>query len=199
MGRRVLSILAATTAVLIAGCEAIPGRQADAAQPLFSGYTCCNLHYDGEWISDANWSSLPMIPAGASIRILGYGRYRLKADIDGHGIELGLDYGRQQSLETWATKLVVQEDPRPKIARLPGPIREAVRAGKVAIGMNKDEALLSLGYPPAHQTPTLDAPQWKYWHSSFGSYLVVWDKAGRVKDVTADPETRAAVLYRPAR
>jgi len=195
MSRRILGILVATAVILVTGCEAVPGRQSDAAQPLFSGYTCCNLHYDGDWISDANWSSLPMIPAGANIRVLGYGRYRVKADIDGHGVELGLDYGRQQSLEAWARKLVVEEDPRPKIARMPTPIRDAIRAGKVAIGMTKAEVIMSLGYPPAHQTPNLDWPQWKYWHTSFGSYLVVWDDAGRVKDVTTDAETRAAVLY----
>lgn len=197
MSRRLLGIFAACAAILLSGCETIPGRQDDAAQPLFSGYTCCNFHYDGEWISDANWSSLPMIPAGASIRVLGYGRYRVKADIDGHRVELGLDYGRQQSLEAWARKLVVQDDPRARIARLPTPIRNAVRAGKVAIGMSQDEVILSLGYPPAHQTPSLDSAQWKYWHTSFGSYLVVWDGARRVRDVVADPETRAAVLYEP--
>ena len=194
---RIFVTLAALAALLLAGCDAMPARQSDDATPLFSGYTCCNLHYDGEWISDANWSSLPMIPAGASIRVLGYGRYRVKADIDGHGVELGLDYGRQQSLEAWARKLVVEEDPRPKIARMPTPIRDAIRAGKVTIGMTKAEVIMSLGYPPAHQTLNLDWPQWKYWHTSFGSYLVVWDDAGRVKDVTTDAETRAAVLYEP--
>ena len=51
----------------------------------------------------------------------------------------------------------------------------------------------------AHQTPDLNASQWKYWHTSFGSYLVVWDGAGRVRDVIADPETRAAVLYEQGR
>ena len=196
---RIFVTLAALAALLLAGCDAMPARQSDDATPLFSGYTCCNLHYDGEWISDANWSSLPMIPAGASIRVLGYGRHRVKADIDGHGMELGLDYGRQQSLEAWAHKLVIEEDPRPKIARMPTPIRDAIRAGKVAIGMTRDEVVLSLGYPPAHQTPDLNASQWKYWHTSFGSYLVVWDGAGRVRDVIADPETRAAVLYEPRR
>ena len=196
---RILAILAVCAAIAMAGCQVAPGRPREPAPALFSGYTCCNLHYDEEWISDANWSSLPMIPAGASIRVLGYGRYRVKADIDGHGMELGLDYGRQQSLEAWAHKLVVQEDPRPKIARMPTPIRNAIRAGKVTIGMTKGEVIMSLGYPPAHQTPNLDWPQWKYWHTSFGSYLVVWDDAGRVKDVTTDAETRAAVLYQPPR
>lgn len=185
----------AAVGIALAGCETMPGQAATGMAPALAGYTCCNLHYDGDWISDANWSSLPMLPAGASIRVLEYGRYRVMAEIDGRKMRLGLDYGRQQPLEEWARKLVVQDDPRARIARWPAPVRDAVRAGKVAIGMSKEEVIVARGYPPAHQTPSLDLPQWKYWHTSFGSFLVVWDSSGRVKDVIADAETRYLVVY----
>ena len=196
--RRSLSVLMAAAATLLVGCETMPGQSASttaAAPALPSGYTCCNLHYENDWISDANWSSMPMIPAGASIKVLDYGRYRIMTEIDGRKMRLGLDYGRQQSLEDWARRIVVAEDPRRKIAAWPAPVRDAVRAGKVAIGMSKEQALVAIGYPPMHQTPSLDAPQWKYWHTGFGSYLVVWDATGRVKDVIADPQTRSGVLH----
>lgn len=192
----------AAGALILAGCEALPGPAAGsaaAAPALPSGYTCCNLHYENDWISDANWSSMPMIPAGASIKVLDYGRYRIHVEIDGRKMRLGLDYGRQQPLETWARKIVVADDPRRKIAAWPAPVRDAVRASKVAIGMSKEQVLVSLGYPPMHQTPSLDASQWKYWHTGFGSFLVVWDPAGRVRDVIADPQTRYGVVHESAR
>jgi hypothetical protein len=192
---RILGILSAVAGLVLAGCETMPGQAAPAPHSILAGYTCCNLHYEGDWISDANWSSMPMIPAGASIKVLDYGRYRVMTEIDGRKMRLGQDYGRAQPLEEWAGKLVVKEDPRQRIARWPAPVREAARAGKVAIGMSKEEAIVSLGYPPAHHTPSLDAPQWKYWHTALGSYLVVWDSAGRVKDVIADPQTRHSVVY----
>lgn len=198
---KTLGALAAAAAVILAGCEAMPGQSAStgAAPVLPSGYTCCNLHYENDWISDANWSSMPMIPAGASIKVLDYGRYRIITEIDGRKMRLGLDYGRQQPLEEWARKIVVADDPRRKIGAWPAPVRDAVRAGKVAIGMSKEQVIVSLGYPPMHQTPSLDAPQWKYWHTGFGSFLVVWDTGGRVKDVIADPQTRFGVLHEPGR
>lgn len=198
--KRILGILSAAVGIVLAGCDTMPAQQAaPVSHAILAGYTCCNLHYENDWISDANWSSMPMIPAGASIKVLDYGHYRVMAEIDGRKMRLGLDYGRAQPLQAWARKLVVQEDPRMRIAHWPAPVRDAVRAGKVAIGMSKEEVLVSLGYPPAHQTPSLDAPQWKYWHTGFGSYLVVWDDAGRVKDVIADPQTRYAVVYERAK
>jgi len=196
---RLLAIPAAVAGIVLSGCETMPAPPAPASHSILAGYTCCNLHYEGDWISDANWSSQPMIPAGASIKVLDYGRYRVMTEIDGRKMRLGLDYGRAQPLEEWAGRLVVQDDPRKKIERWPAPVREAVRAGKVAIGMSKEEVIVSLGYPAAHQTPSLDAQQWKYWHTSLGSYLIVWDSSGRVKDVVADPQTRHAVVYEGGR
>lgn len=192
-----MRILLSFLALLVAGCETMPGQGGGtAAGPsLPAGYTCCNLHYENDWISDANWSSMPMIPAGASIKVVDYGRYRIHVEIDGRKMRLGLDYGRQQSLDAWANRIVVREDPRGRIATWPAPVRDAVRAGKVTLGMTKEEVIVALGYPPMHATPSLDAPQWKYWHTGFGSFLVVWDNAGRVKDVVADPQTRFGVVH----
>jgi len=177
----------------------LAGTARSAEEPALSGYTCCNLHYDKDWISDANWSSLAMLPAGAAIKTTGYGRYRIMAEIDGRKMRFGLDYGRQQSLPDWARKLIVQQDPRPKIAAWSAPVRNAIRDGKVTIGMTKEQVLVAVGYPPMHQTPSLDALQWKYWHTSFGSYLLVWDGSGRLKDVLADPQTRYGVLHEPGK
>src|SRR5688572_20664338 len=45
--------------------------------PPPSGYTCCNLHHVDGWISDGNWSESPIIPAGAPIKVTGYGSNRV--------------------------------------------------------------------------------------------------------------------------
>jgi hypothetical protein len=182
---------ALAAAVLAAGVAA---QSADDPEPKLSGFTCCNLHYENDWISDANWSSLPMFPAGAPIKITDYGRYRIFVELDGKAMRLGLDYGRSESLGQFARKIVVAQDPKAKIAAWPAPVQEAVRSGKIRAGMTKEQVIVSLGYPPAHQTPSLDSPQWKYWFTRVGTFIVLWDGQGRVREVVADPGTRAGVL-----
>ena len=130
----------------------------DDKEPKLSGFTCCNLHYENDWISDANWSSLPMIPAGQPAQITDYGSYRIVLDIDGKKMRLGQDYGRSEPLGQFARRFVVAQDPKPKIASWPAGVREAVKEGKVVLGMTKEQVIVSLGYPPLHQTPSLDAP-----------------------------------------
>jgi len=48
---------------------ATPGTK-DELQPR-SGYACCNLHYQRDKISDANWQELPFFAAGTPVTVTG--------------------------------------------------------------------------------------------------------------------------------
>ena len=145
------------------------------AQELPSGYTCCNLHYEKDWISDANFRNLPMIPAGAKIRVLDYGSNRASVEIDGKPMRIGHDYGRrEESVQQYIQKLVVKNDPKAKIAKYPEKVRNAIKEGTVVPGMTREQVIISVGYPPTHKTPSLDASVWNLWGSRVGRYEVHW-------------------------
>lgn len=166
--------------------------------PKRVGYTCCNLHYEGDWISDANWSALPFIPAGTPIKLTGTGRYRLNVEIAGKPLRIGLDYGRERlSLARFAEQIIVTNDPRATLAKWPPAIQQAIAAGKAMLGMTKEQAIMALGYPQSDQTRSLDAPVWNYWASSFGQYMLFWDKRGTLIRVESDPSTYDKVVAKP--
>jgi hypothetical protein len=52
---------------------------------------------------------------------------------------------------------------------------EAIRTGTLRLGMTKTQVLLARGYPPSHETPTLDAGAWKYWSSRFVTMTLAFD------------------------
>jgi hypothetical protein len=172
--------------LLVAGVAVALGAGPVAAQaPLLEGFTCCNLHHDGDWISDANWSNLPMIPAGTPIKITFYGyNHRAFAELDGRAMRIGHDYGRaQESLEKYVSKLVVPASPATKIEGYPKAFRDAIRAGRVETGMTREQAIIAAGYPATHKTPSLDAPVWNYWASRAGRYEVHWNAKGTVQTI----------------
>src|SRR5690349_2566460 len=139
MGMRIDRIAIATIALLAGGCAAAPP----------DGYTCCNLHYDYDRISDANWRNLPMIPAGAKIRVVQYGVNQATVEIDGKPIKIAHDYGRdRESLETYVRKLIVQQDPKALIASYPLEVRDAIFRGIVIQGMTREQVIIAAGYPP---------------------------------------------------
>ena len=158
------------------------------AQDLQEGYTCCNFHHDKDWISDANWRSLPMIPAGAKIKVLDLGwNNRASVEIDGKPMRIGHDYGRrEETLQQFMQKLVVKNDPRKKIARYPEKVRNAIRDGRVIPGMTREQVIISVGYPPTHRTPRLDAGVWNHWISRAGRYEVHFNGKGTVEKIVGD-------------
>jgi hypothetical protein len=154
------------------------------AQELYQGLTCCNLHYDKDWISDANWGQLPMIPAGTPIKVVSYGWNRASVEIDGKPYRIGQDYGRKEEpLEKYISKLIVKSDPKAKVAAYPEKIRAAVREGRILPGMTREQVIIAAGYPPTHRTPSLDSQVWNMWQSRAGRYEVYWTTKGTVDKI----------------
>jgi hypothetical protein len=164
----------------------------------FKGFACCNLHYDGDWISDDNYAALPMIPAGTPIEVLSWGRNRAAVTVDGKAMRLGHDAGRdQEPLETWVAKIVVSEDPRPRIGAYPPAVRDAIFEGKVLVGMTREQAIVSIGYPPTNENVSLDGPIWRVWHAKGEGYQLNFRPDGHLKSVTGEDSVTTLVTYRP--
>ena len=157
------------------------------AQQLPEGYTCCNFHYDKDWISDANWRTLPMIPAGAKIKVLEYGWNRASVEIDGKPMRIGHDYGRkEQPLEAYIARLVVKDDPQARIAKYPPKVKQAIKDGVVIPGMTREQVIIAVGYPPTHRTASLDSNVWNLWASRAGRYEVHFNSKGTVEKLVGE-------------
>lgn len=182
----------------------IVGRKFSApADPATAGkalgneaYTCCNLRYQDDWISDANWATLPFIPAGARISVGEYGRHRAHVVIEGRAMRVGHDYGRaQESKEQFVAKLLVQEDPKLRIASFPPSVQAAIQAGKVMPGMTREQVIISLGYPRTDVTRSTDLAEWTYWTLHGDEYVVIWDADQRVKEIDAPRSIKRLVVH----
>jgi hypothetical protein len=158
-------------------------------------YLCCNMHYEKDEISDANYLKGTLIPFGTRVQILEVGRHSVKFQPDGHpAITLVHKYGRDnQSFDEYLERVFPRDDPHaslPKAAKNAKPaqlkdverVRKQVEDGVVEPGMTKKEVIMALGYPPAHRTPSLDAPMWTYWANRWATFEVYFDgdKVSRV-------------------
>jgi len=184
----------ALIALLFAAAAATMASSA-FAQSAFDGFLCCNMRTTGDWISDSNYndSGQRVVPLGTPTKVTGYGRYRVLVTIDGKRQAIGNDYSRDLKLDVFAKRYVVSEDPRVKLASYPAKLRESIQAGRIARGMTREQVLMSIGYPISSENPRLDATTWRYWVSSFAEFQVVYDDAGRVKEVFADPMLKRIV------
>jgi outer membrane protein assembly factor BamE (lipoprotein component of BamABCDE complex) len=60
--------------------------------------------------------------------------------------------------------------------------RESILAGQVKKGMSKNAVLAAIGYPPQHETPSLDGDAWTYWSNLFNRFIVNF-KNGKVDNI----------------
>ncbi len=189
--------LAAVLALAVWPCWRAAAEQPPAPPPAptFEGFLCCNMHSDGRWISDINYrgGGLTMIPAGTPVKVTGQGRWRVLVQIDGKAQALGNDYSRTIGLDEFARRLVVAEDPRPKIAAAPPKVREAIQAGKITKGMTREQVIMAIGHPITSYNDKLDAPLWRYWLDRSSEYQVFWGDDGRVERLFGSADTRSRV------
>jgi hypothetical protein len=167
-----------------------------SAEDKPAGFLCCNMRSDGSWISDINYdeNGKHLIPVGTPIKVTGYGRYRVRVDIDGKSQAIGNDYSRDLALDVFAKRYVVAEDPRVKIAGFPKKIQEAIASSRVSIGMTREQVMMSVGYPVSSENHNIDDKTWRFWLTSFGEYHVSFDESNRVTEVAGDMPTKSKVL-----
>lgn len=172
--------------------EATGGRVSSAAG-LRLGYTCCNLRYSGDWISDQSSGELPFIPLGTRVLVRSVEGDRAEIEAGEKPYRMGLDYGRKlEKTAEWVDKLVVLQDPTEKLAKYPANIRTAIEAGRLLNGMTREQVLMAVGYPTTYDTPKLDATPWKmYWNRT--QYLIHWT-GGKVSRIEAAPDLLAKIL-----
>lgn len=189
-----LSCLRQTAVLAVALFALTPGR-ATAAEPQ-DGFLCCNLQVDDGWISDLNLhvEGKPVLPAGTPVTVLGHGRQRVKLMVDGREVALGNDYSRQLDLASFQQRYVVAADPRERLQGASADVQAMVAARQVARGMDRQQVLMSLGYPVALYTTDLSQKRWTYFfRNEEQRFWVVFDDAGRVESVSGDATALAAV------
>jgi hypothetical protein len=160
------------------------------------GFLCCNMRTDGSWITDINYdeNGKHVIAVGTPVKVLGQGRYRIKIQVEGKEQAIGNDYSRDMSLDEFARRYVVPENPALKISSYPRKIQDAIGSGRLAIGMTREQVIMSLGYPVSSENHDLKSKFWRYWLSTYAKFTVKFDEQGRVTGLQTDPETQEKVL-----
>jgi hypothetical protein len=162
-------------------------------------FTCCNLHYESDEVSDANYWVGNTIPPGTPVKIESVKPHSLTL-LAGHTkLTLKHEYGtKSESFEQYIDKILVPYDPRRRIGEFPDEVQSAIAKSKVERGMTREQVIFSLGYPPAHHTPSLKELEWTYWYNRWITYKILFDERGKVTGVVGRPAPTAEVAIEHA-
>ena len=166
------------------------------AEDLLSGFLCCNMHSDGQEISDISIGGPEqhVVPVGSPIRATSYGKHRVKVVVENKNQALLNEYSRDLPVEQFAKRYIVPDDPAVKIKSFPQNIQYAIAAGHLVKGMTREQVLMSVGYPASSEVPNLVSKEWLFWITDKVQYRVKFDEKERLADVENVVDARATLL-----
>ena len=141
-----------------------------------------SLHFeDGEYVG-TNYSRGVLVPINTPVKI-----DTIKSDsITLHRIDTNdkltvknVDKYTLKSMAEYARLLF--SDVQTPLERLPEDLAAEIRRGEMRKGMTKEQVLMARGYPPAHETPSIDGDRWVYWSSRFVKLTILFSN-GRLSE-----------------
>jgi hypothetical protein len=179
--RRSLWCLAALSLALACQGPRVPDPRVGQSR-----YTCCNIRYEKPEFNDANYQVGTLVPFGTRVQILEVGKNSVTFQASGGPpLTAVLRYGKDViTRDQFIDRLLVADDPHAKLKKVSAARQKLIAQGGVEKGMPREQVLLSLGYPPAHRTPSLESGEWHYWRNTWHQYVVFFDgnKVDRVQD-----------------
>ena len=134
----------------------------DGTQEL---YTLTNLRPDrrGIMTSVLQWRGTTVLPVCTPVQIAGVsGReIRFRDRTTGQAYRYLLHRSTRSPIEEHVNRYFGAQCPN---VGAYSPIdQQGIAAGQILPGMSKEGVILAAGYPPEHQTPSLEGPTWTYW------------------------------------
>lgn len=191
MTRIVRMALAAALAGLLAACAGNGGAGGSGGGAAIEGvagktvYTQRNLWVISGEHETTNYRRGEMIPVNSKVRIDGTGRRTIQATVLESGRSITVinvaKYTKKDIRGIYDRYFAVSPV---DMSRFGADERRAIKAGRVERGMSKDAVLIARGYPPAHETPSTEQDEWRYWKGSYNTVLVRFDndRVSSIKD-----------------
>ncbi len=178
------ALAACCAALVIAGCATSGGPSPIADKEGETVYTQRNLwFYEGEHVT-TNYQAGTKLDVNSRVTITGSSGKTIEietADGDQYTIVNVAEYTNQDIAGIYDRYFA---NGKVDLSRFSGQERRAIDNGRIEEGMSKKALLVARGYPPAHETPSIDSDSWRYWKKRHDTMIVEFDdgQVSRIKD-----------------
>ncbi len=183
--RSLLAITLLGTFALVAFASPVMAQEAEGKL-----YTRSNIWFERNPISMVNYKTGMIIPAGTEVKdvqLTERGFFRKVKEIMFTTVEGGMDYVIRYD-ERYAPGMSIGEVRDRFISNktleeltegMTDKEKECVKDGILKEGISKEAVLVAWGYPPSHETPSLDMSMWRYWLNRFRQKPIYFDDNGK--------------------
>ena len=149
-----------------------PKGEVSAGKDYFTRYT---FHEEKNEHNTTNYARGPVVPINTPVKLLSMSGSKMTLKRLDTGQEIKVEnvetHTKKSMPEIAALMLSAQKTP---LEKLPEEVASAIRNGDMRKGMTREILLMARGYPPAHETPSIESDRWVYWSSRFVKQTVVF-------------------------
>ncbi|HEX2099444.1 MAG TPA: hypothetical protein VHF69_02205, partial [Candidatus Synoicihabitans sp.] len=138
----------------------------------FTRYT---LFQEGDEYSTTNYTRGSLVPINTPVKVVSIAKNKVTLKRLDTGDKLTVENEEKYTRKNAAqfAQLMLSSEPTP-LEQLPPHLASAIKSGTMRKGMTREQVLMARGYPPAHETPSLDSDRWVYWSSRFVRHTIVF-------------------------
>jgi hypothetical protein len=141
-----------------------------------------SMHFDDGDYAGTNYARGILVPINTPVKI-----DAIKSEtISLHRIDTG-DKLTIKNVEKYTKKTTTElarlifADQQTPLDRFPADMAASIKNGEMRLGMTKEQVLMARGYPPAHETPSVESDRWVFWSSRFVKQTIVFTN-GRLSE-----------------
>jgi len=142
-------------------------------QPGNEYYTRYTFYYEREAFKSTNYRRGIMVPINTKAKLISLGSEEFLLEVKGQVIKVkNIQKYSGCSSEEFASKMLSSVPTN--IDALGKRSAADIKSGTLRLGMNKEQAIMARGYPPVHETPSIEMDRWVYWSSRFVKRTIVF-------------------------
>jgi hypothetical protein len=142
-------------------------------QEYFTRYT---FRYEDDTWPTTNYARGATVPINTKVVLVTLGKNSFTIKFVDSGATLKIEnvekHSKRSTLQVAREMLAAKPTAIDKYGK---EMEDAIRAGTLRLGMTKTQVFLARGYPPGHETPSLDGDRWKFWSNRFGYLTLVFN------------------------
>lgn len=126
------------------------------------------LKYEGaKWPTSNYWVGT-LVPINSKVTLTYLGAVTMQIRVEKTNQVITIENNEKYTQKDMITiaKNMLTREPVP-IDKFDEKTVKNISSGNLSLGMTKEQVVMTRGYPPAHQTPTLESDRWTYWRNRF--------------------------------
>jgi hypothetical protein len=145
-------------------------------------FTRFTFHEEKGSHSSTNYSRGALVPINTPVKLVSMSGDKMVLRRLDSGQEIKVEnepkYTKKSLTELAEIMLSSEKTP---LEKLPEEVAASIRNGEMRKGMTRELVLMARGYPPAHETPSIEGDRWVYWSSRFVKQTIVFSN-GRLSE-----------------